>query len=531
MEEQTKEVLANNEGSSLEEIHNIKDQPKKKSIKKNYFYNLAYQLFLLIVPLIVTPYVSRVLTPEGVGQYSFSFSLITYFTIVGALGFGNYAQREIAKHQGDVKAQSKSFWEIVICRLIPVAFSLIVNIILCVLKVYDIYTSLMWIFNINIIAIAFDIAFLYQGNEEFGKLVLRNLIVKTISIVLIFLLVKTYDDLWIYTLINAGSVILSNLIMWVVCYKYLAKIKVNILRPLRHLKGTLILFLPTIATSIYTVLDKTLIGLLITDTYKAEIKKTIDGVTIITTVTKKYSDLENGYYEQSEKLIKMAMTIITSIGTVMIPRNSREFASGNIDKVRKNINISSKLVLLFGVPLTLGFISIASMIVPWFFGLRYDKCTILLRILAPLIVIIGFSNVLGLQYLLPCGKDKQFTLALILGSVLNLILNIFFIKIWWSIGAAIATVIAESVVSLVMAIMVRKEVNILKILLGGWKYYISGAIMFLTCYFLSTIFNPTILYTFIVIIIGGFTYFFVLIILREKYIIQAIKKIIVKFIS
>lgn len=526
MEEQTKEVIDCIEVSSLEETSSMKLKPKRKSIKKNYFYNLVYQMFMLIVPLVVTPYVSRVLTPEGIGQYSFSFSLITYFTIFGALGYGYYAQREIAKNRNDKYKQTLSFWEMNISRLIPVSLALSVNLILCFLGAYNDYTQLMLIFSINIIAIAFDISFLYQGNEEFGKLVIRNLIVKAISIVSIFLFVRKNEDLWIYALINSLSVILSSIIMWAVAFKLLTKINFNELKPLRHIKGTIVLFLPTIAVSIYTILDKTLIGFLIKESYSVTEIKEINGVSTTVTVVKKYSDLENGYYEQSEKIIKMILTVITSIGTVMIPRNTHEFSIGNTQQVKKNLVISSNLVMLIGIPLVLGVIAIAPNFVPWFFGSGYDKCIQLMRILSPLILIIGFSNVLGLQYLVPSGQDNKFTIALIIGAVINLSLNIFMIYFWWSIGAAIATVIAELIVTFVMAIMARKEVNIIIIIFKNWRSIISGVIMFLICYYIEYKLSSSILNTAIIAATGIMCYITLLIIFRERCIINILSKII-----
>lgn len=519
------EVFNENGQSDNEENHSLESHQKNhKSIKKNYFYNLAYQIFMLIVPLIVTPYVSRVLTPDGIGKYSFTFSLITYFTIAGALGFGNYAQREIAKHQNNKYNQSKTFWEIIICRSLSVSIVLIINIIFCVFKIYGDYTNLMWIFNINIIALYFDIAFLYQGNEEFGHLVFRNFIIKTISIVCIFIFVKQISDLWVYTLINALSVLLSSISMWTVSYKFLVKVNKKDLLPFRHLKGTLILFLPTIATSIYTVLDKTLIGFLIKDTYVIEEETMIDGVKTITTITKKYSDLENGYYEQSEKLVKMAMTIITSIGTVMIPRNSSEFAHGNIMQVKRNIIMSLKIVFMIGLPLVFGFIAIASNVVPWFFGDGYNKCIELLSILAPLILIIGISNVLGLQFLLPSGQDKKFATSLILGAVVNLILNLILIPPYWSVGAAISTIISELIVTFSMVFYLRKEINILKIMICCWKYLVSAIVMFLICYFLSSKMDASISNSCIIAFVGFFVYISMLIVFKDQLIYDFIKK-------
>ena len=508
----------------LEKLNNIngssENSEKPKSVKKNYFYNLLYQLFLLIVPLITTPYVSRVLGAEGVGKYSFSFSLITYFTIFGALGFGFYAQREIAKNQNDKYKESKAFYEIFICRLIPIFIALAVNLIFCFTNIYKEYTNLMLVFNINIIALIFDIAFLYQGKEEFGKLVLRNFIVKVLSVASIFIFVKTQNDLGIYALINALSVILGNILMWVTLPKYIEKIKIKELKPLRHLKGTIILFLPTIAISIYTILDKTLIGLLITDTYT----DIVDGKEVI----KKYSDLENGYYEQSEKIVKMVMTVITAIGTVMIPRNTHEYSIGNHEKVKENIFTSCMLVLLIGIPLTLGIIVVANNFVPWFFGDGFDKCILLMKILSPLILIIGFSNVFGLQYLIPTGKDKRFTIALIVGAITNFLLNLIFIHFWWSVGASIATIVAEATVTLIMAIMVRKEINFLKLFISAWRYYIAGAVMFVACYFVARNLESSIINTILIALIGAIIYFVILIILQDKLIINTIKKIFKK---
>ena len=256
----------------------------------------------------------------------------------------------------------------------------------------------------------FDIAFFFQGNEDFGKIVIRNVIIKILSIVAIFLFVKDTNDVWVYALINSLMLIVSNLSLWSYLPKLLTKVKIRNLRPLSHLKGTLKLFIPTIATSIYTVLDKTLIGVLVNGTYTV----IENGVEVV----KKYADLENGYYEQSEKLVKMAMFIITCIGTVMIPRNSNEIARGNYDKVKDNIYTSARLVWLIGVPLALGLIATASNFVPWFYGDGYEKCITLIALLSPLIIIIGFSNVFGLQYLVPMGKDTLFGISLIIGVLL-----------------------------------------------------------------------------------------------------------------
>lgn len=489
----------------------------KKSIKKNYIYNLIYQIFLLIVPLVVTPYVSRVLTPEGIGQYSYTYSLITYFTIFSSLGFGYYAQREIAKFQNDNYNQTKVFWEVNICRLFPVMLALILNLILCFTNCYGTYKNIMLAFSINIVAVAFDIAFFFQGNEEFKKIVFRNIIIKTISIIAIFVLVQDSSDLLMYVFINAIMLIVSNLSLWPYLIKLLEKVSIKELKPFKHLPGTIKLFIPTIATTIYTVLDKTLIGVLVDGTY-----------TVIENgqeVIKKYADLENGYYENAEKIVKMTMTIITCIGTVMIPRNSKEFAEGNLEKVRSNILTSSRFVWLIGIPITLGLFAVSSNFVPWYFGSGYDKCVNLIKFLCPLVIIIGFSNVIGLQFLLPSGKDTYFGVALTTGSVINVIMNLILIPKFWSYGAAIGTIVAEFFVTLIMFFMVRREISILKILVCSWKYVLSGVIMLVAVYLIAAKLDSSILNSLILVLIGTGIYGACLLILKDKLVYSVIKMI------
>lgn len=510
------------EEKKAEELNQAPNLPKRKSLGKNYIYNLIYQLFLLIVPIAVTPYVARVLGEDGSGKYSFSFSILTYFTLFAALGFSTYAQREMAKYQGDKGKQSILFWEIFIARLIPVFLTLLVYGILIGCKVYGAdYTVLMTIMSLNVIAIAFDIAFFHQANEEFGRMVISNIIVKALGIASIFLFVKTHEDLWIYTLIQSLTILLGYLALWAHVPKNLTRVPLKEIHPFKHLLPTLILFLPTIATSIYTSLDKTLIGLLIPGEV---IEKLPDG----TEVVKKIADIENGNYEYAEKLVKMALTIITSLGIVMIPRNTKYYAEGKIEEVEKNIYITSKIVFMLGIPLVLGCIAVADNLIPWYLGDTYTKAANLMKLLSPIILIIGFSNIFGLQFLIPTGQDKKFTIAIIIGAVTNLCLNLVLIRYWQSYGAAIATLIAEFLVTTVMYIFIRKHIRLWKILLNSWKYALAGIGMFVPCYFVGLKLSASILNTFIIVIMGVGIYGVLLLILRDKFLMMGIKKIIRK---
>ena len=444
----------------------------KKNLRKNYLFNLAYQLLLIALPIVVTPYISRVLRPEGVGQYSFSNSITAIFVLFAALGVSLYGQREVARHQGDDRAQSVVFWEIVLCRSVSVLTVVAINVIVALFQGYGDYSQLMLIMTFNMAGVFFDIAFFFQGREEFGKIVGVNSLVRLTGMACVFIFVKTPEDVWVYTLIMSLTHFTGFIVLWPFLAKSLVKVPLKEIKPFRHLKGTLILFLPTIAVSVYTILDRTLIGLLVPgETLSWD--KALGEFTI-----KKNSDMENGFYEQSEQVVKAALTIITCIGSVMIPRNTSEYAQKNYEQVRKNIYTSSAFVWMIGIPMVFGVILVAPVFAPIFFGEGFEKCGDLMCIFSLLIPCIGFSHVLGLQYLLPSKQDKKFNIAYVVGAVVNLSLNLIFIRFWWSVGAAIATVIAECMVTAVMAYCCRKELDLKKMAFCSWRYLLAGAIMF-----------------------------------------------------
>lgn len=477
---------------------------KKASLKKNYIYNLVYQLLLIILPIITIPYVSRVLLPEGVGQNSFCLSIVTYFTMFASLGFGIYGQRAISMAQDSKEKQSKLFWEIVICKSIPTLLSLIVHGILIATGAYGANAKLMIILSINIVAIMFDINFFFQGNENFKTLTIKNLLIKITGVIAIFLFVKQQSDLRLYVLINSLVIIISNLFMWISLKGYLQKVSIKELNPFIHLKPALKLFVPTIAISVYVVLDKFLIGV----------------------ITK--SNLENGYYEQAEKIVKIALTIITCYGTIMTPRNSYEYKNGNTEKLQQNIYQAFHYVWIIGVPIMFGIILVAGNLLPWFLGNEFIPAILLVIVLSPLILIMGISNVIGVQYLIPTEKDNKYTISLIAGAVVNLILNLILIKFIGALGACIATVFAELAISIVMLYFARKELEFKKIFKSVIKPLIAGLIMCAIVIPIALYLAPSVINSIIIICAGCLAYGVAILILRDEMVIGIIKQVLSK---
>lgn len=274
---------------------------EKKSVVKNYMYNLIYQVLILILPLITTPYLSRVLGAEGVGIYGYTYSIVTYFVLFGSLGIALYGQREIAYVQDSPLKRKKVFLELILFRFITLAIAILVYCLIFVrgAKYHQYYLILL----IELIAAGFDISWFFQGIEEFKKTVFRNVLVRVVSVSLVFVIVKTSSDLWKYILIYSVADLLGNLLLWIYLPKYLKGKKVGRLELKVHVIPLLMLFIPQVTTKVYNLLDTTMLGAIVAN------KK------------------ETGYYEQSQKVIRLLITIVTSLGVVMIPRVASVYAN------------------------------------------------------------------------------------------------------------------------------------------------------------------------------------------------------------
>ena len=473
---------------------------QQKSITKNYIYNLTYQILILILPLVTTPYISRILGAENIGIFSFTTSISAYFILFGSLGIALYGQREIAYLQNNKKEYSKAFFEIVLLRVITIFIALLFFNLIFVNNNND-YKIYYNILVLEIIGNCIDISWFFQGLEEFKKTVVRNIIVKLISVLCIFLFVKHENDLIIYYVIYVLSVIIGNCSLWLYLPKYLSKVNFKNIKIFKHIKPTILLFIPQIAIQVYTLLDRTMLGIL----------------------TSNISEV--GYYEQTQKVIKVLLAVITSMGTVMLTRISNSFSNGERENVNEYIKKSFNIVFLLAFPMIFGIIAISQRFVPVFFGNGFEKVIILMNVISPIILIIGISNVIGMQYLLPTKRQKEFTMSVLYGAIVNFLLNIILIIKFKSVGASIATVIAEITVTSIQIYFIRKEFDINNIIKISKNYLISSIIMFIICTILIRLINSNVISILIGVIIGVITYFMCLLILKDKFIIEIINKI------
>lgn len=470
---------------------------KDNSIKRNYIYNTVYQSLLIILPLITTPYVARVLGADGVGINSYIGAIVSYFSLFAMLGTATYGQREISYLQNDREMRSRVFWEIEILNVVSVCLCGVFYFIFVLFQIE--HKDLYLIYSIQLITVMFDITWLFTGMEDFKSTVLRSALVKVINVILIFALIKSRDDLWLYILLMVGLNCLGYLTFWVSLKKYVDYSFVDV-KPFRHIKGTIALFIPTIAIQLYMQMDKIMIGTLTADSF------------------------QNGYYEQSIKLVRMLLTLLASLSTVMVPRMGRYISENNYGKMKTEIYKIVNFVWLIGCPLCLGLCATISKVVPWFLGDGYDQVILITYFLAPQILIVGLNNITAYQCLIPLKKQKLFTLSVCLGALLNFIANYFLIPRAGAVGAAVASTMAEIVVLMVELFYLKDFISMKKMFCKFGGYFIPATLMSIVVYFVGVLLNTGMITTILQILIGVIIYFGILFIIKDDFFVSLIKK-------
>ena len=456
-------------------------------VLKNYLYNAGYQILSLIVPLITAPYISRVLHPAGVGYNAYTNSIIQYFVLIATLGISIYGNREIAYVRDDRKKMTQTFWEIQLLKTFTTLIAYIAFVIF--LHVYDRYTVFLWIQSINIIAVALDVSWLYMGLEDFKRTVIKNTFVRLLSVVLVFTLVKKPSDVGLYIFIIAFSNIFGNLTLWPHLKHLLVPIKLKSINIFHHFIPTISLFLPQIATSIYLQLNKTMLGVMMGTKF-------------------------SGFYQNSDNLVKMVLSLATSLGTVMIPHVSAAFSKGNKKNVFDLLYKSFDMLSVLAFAMMFGVAAISKNLGPFFYGKGFEPVGTAMMIESIVIVLIAWSNTIGDQYLVPTNQIKPYTTSVVLGAFVNLFANFLFIKLWGLAGAMWATVLSEVVVTGYQVWCVRKEMELSKLFQNTFKYIIAGIVMFIPVFIMNIKLPTNIVALGIEVLVGVIIYGIMLLLLK-----------------
>ena len=451
-----------------------------ESIKKNFLYNIIYQILLVILPLITAPYISRTLGANSVGIYSYTNSVAYYFLLFAMLGISNHGNRMVAKNRENKEQLNKTFSSIYLFQFMTFSIAILIYILYVIYGVKE-NKLISCIQLIYVISGMLDISWLFFGLEKFKVTVTRNIIIKIITVICIFLFVHTPNDLWKYTLIMTLGTLLSQMYLWMYVKKVVIFKFVKLKDIFDNFKPIMTLFIPVLAFSIYKVMDKIMLG--------------------------NMSDyVQVGYYNNAEKIINIPMGIITALGTVMLPRMSNMTANGEKNKAEQYIKISIKLVTIIASAIAFGLIGVSDVLAPVFFGNQFSACAPLIALLSITVFFISWANVVRTQYLIPNHYDKVYLSSTIIGAILNLTINLLLIPKFKANGAAIGTIIAEFAVMFVQLMALRKCLPVYKEIFNYFPVMIIGVIMMGIVKTIGNILGITIISLVSQIAIGGIIY-------------------------
>lgn len=405
---------------------------KQKSLKSNFIFNSVLTASSLLFPLIIFPYVSRILGPVGIGKISFTSSVIYYFNIIAQLGVPTYGIRACAKVREDKDALSQTIHEI-----------LIINLIMCLLSYFCFFCSLllvpkfyenkelMIITSLTIIFNTIGVEWLYKALEEYAYITFRSIIFKIISLFMTFVLIHQKSDYVLYGCITIIASVGSNIFNFYNLKKYVVLSSHTKLNLKKHIKAIGIFFAMSIATTIYTNLDNVMLGFI-------------------------KSDSDVGYYNAAIKIKSILVSLVTSIGTVLLPRSSYYIENGLLNDFKNITRKSLNFVIVFGISATTYFTIFSKEGILFLFGSDYINSIIPMQIIMPTVFFIGLTNILGIQILIPLGKEMYVLYSEIIGAIINLIINVILIPKFAAGGAALGTLTAEIIVFIVQFLALKK---------------------------------------------------------------------------
>lgn len=474
-----------------------------QSVKVNYILNLINTGTQMLFPLITFPYVCRVIEADGIGQINFFQSIISYISLFTCLGIPMYAIREIARDRSDVVKMNRTAMEILLLHsmLTLVGYAIVAILCLTVPQI-QVNIPLFLILSLTIFFTAIGCEWFYQGIEDFKYITIRGLIIKTVSVVLLFIFVKSKTDLLYYGCYTVFGVLGGNIFNFFRLRKYIHRENIifSELHIKRHVKPVLKVFSFSVVTSIYLQLNTVLLGFL---------KNT----------------LAVGYFAAATKVMQMLLTMSACLGSVMMPRASHLIAENKKDEFNRLIQKSYDFTLAIALPMTIGLIFCAPSLITALCGVKFEHSILPSQIIAPIILLVAISNVFGIQVLFPKGKINIVTFCCCIGAVADLILNLCLIPFFSYIGTSIAYLGAEVATTVSMYFIGRKYIPIIYFKKSHLTYVLGCIVMAFALYGLSLLQLPTLTILLLQGCCGVLAYFIILCICKDEMLVQILSKI------
>ena len=474
-----------------------------QSVNVNYILNLINTGTQMLFPLITFPYVCRVIEADGIGQINFFQSIISYISLFTCLGIPMYAIREIARDRSDVVQMNRTAMEILLLHsmLTLVGYAIVAILCLTVPQI-QVNIPLFLILSLIIFFTAIGCEWFYQGIEDFKYITIRGLIIKTVSVVLLFIFVKSKTDLLYYGCYTVFGVLGGNIFNFFRLRKYIHRENIifSELHIKRHVKPVLKVFSFSVVTSIYLQLNTVLLGFL-------------------------KNALAVGYFAAATKVMQMLLTMSACLGSVMMPRASHLIAENKEDEFNRLIQKSYDFTLAIALPMTIGLIFCAPSLITALCGVKFEHSILPSQIIAPIILMVAISNVFGIQVLFPKGKINIVTLCCGIGAVADLILNLCLIPFFSYIGTSIAYLGAEVVTTVSMYFIGRKYIPIIYFKKSHLTYALGCIVMAFALYGLSLLQLPTLTILLLQGCCGVLAYFIILCICKDEMLVQILLKI------
>lgn len=460
------------------------------SVKTNFALNLANTLSGLIFPLITFPYASRILLADGIGQIQFFQGIINYVGLCTALGIPLYAIREIARVRKDKVLCSKTTVEILLLHsLLTLVGYIIVFILIFTITKVQADIPLFLLLSAHLFFSAIGALWFYQGIEDFKYITIRAVLIRLFSLVCLFVFIKDKSDLFYYAVISVTAEVGSNLFNFIRLRKYIdvSQLHLKELRPQRHLRPALKIFAMNVVISIYINLDSVMLGFM-------------------------KNEVAVGYYTASTRITKSILGVVSSLGTVLLPRFTNLISNNCMDEFRQLAEKLTNFTLAISLPLTVGLIFMAAPLIHLFCGDKFEPAILTVQIMAPIILFISLSGIMCWQILFPLDKEKWVVYATLIGAITNFMLNLLLIPSYSQYGAGIATSVAECLVVIITIVFARRYVSIKLTSKQNIHYYIAVTLMAILLFILDELITNEIWYAFTgslisILVYGGYLWF------------------------
>lgn len=474
---------------------------KKDRAFTNYFYNVLLKGLTAVFSIVVSSHLAKTLGQDVTGISDYTGSIVSMIAIFATMGISLYGEKRMSELRDNRQELSRAFWNIIALRLIGVLVGLCITLIALFFVKYD-YKTVLLIQLITLPTMAIDITFLYVGEENFRTTAIRNTILKIVNVILIKWLIQSPNDLILFVVINVSTAFLGNLSLWLGHRKYVDFVMPTLEGIKENIMPALKMFAPQAAISLYTILDKTMIGSL-------------------------YNMANVTFYNIANSLAQVLISIATSISEVLWPRLVNVRTKGDNTEAERLISLALKLNFMVAIPMCFGLAAVGPTFTKWVYEVNnpaYYEAGIMMIFMAPLIIIISVNRILAFQIVVPAGHLDDYSKSIYLACVVNTISNFLLIPRFGGYGAIVASAIGESSTMIYLYFKARKIVKFDGIFFVFVRYLCVSIIMYIAVRYVGSLLPASLLTNALQVVTGVAVYAIILLVMKDENVYRILKR-------